>query len=76
MQGLKHAFDAEYADAGFTWAEVKAALNSVFDHLHLYVINSKSDEVLDYTRYEKEGVGLTAVAVGGLSLSRGLTIEG
>lgn len=76
MQGLKQVFDAEYADSGFTWPEVKAALNSVFDHLHLYVINSKSDEVLDYTRYEKEGVGLTAIAVGGLSLSRGLTIEG
>lgn len=76
MQGLKEAFDAGYADAGFTWAEVKAGLNGVFEHLHLYVINSKSDEVLDYTRYEKEGVGLTAIAVGGLSLSRGLTIEG
>jgi len=76
MQGLKQVFDAEHADSGFTWPEVKAALNSVFDHLHLYVINSKSDEVLDYTRYEKEGVGLTAIAVGGLSLSRGLTIEG
>lgn len=76
MQGLKHAFDAEYANAGFTWAEVKTALSGVFEHLHLYVINSKSDEVLDYARYAKEGVGLTAVAVGGLSLSRGLTIEG
>ncbi|MFA7556764.1 MAG: Z1 domain-containing protein [Hydrogenophaga sp.] len=76
MQGLKEAFDAEYADVGVTWAEVKAALNGVFEHLHLYVINSKSDEVLDYTRYEKEGIGLTAIAVGGLSLSRGLTIEG
>ncbi|MBX3713425.1 MAG: Z1 domain-containing protein [Lysobacter sp.] len=76
MQGLKHAFDAEYADAGFTWAEVKTALSGVFEHLHLYVINSKSDEVLDYARYAQEGVGLTAVAVGGLSLSRGLTIEG
>lgn len=76
MQGLKEAFDAEYADVGVAWAEVKAALGGVFEHLHLYVINSKSDEVLDYTKYEKEGVGLTAVAVGGLSLSRGLTIEG
>ena len=76
MQGLKQAFDAEYTGAGFTWPEVKTALNSVFDHLYLYVINSKSDEVLDFTRYEKEGVGLTAIAVGGLSLSRGLTIEG
>ncbi|MFG9303722.1 Z1 domain-containing protein [Pseudomonas aeruginosa] len=76
MQGLKDAFLAEYADVGVTWEEVKAALVGVFEHLHLYVINSKSDEVLDYTRYEKEGIGLTAVAVGGLSLSRGLTIEG
>ncbi|MGO3712258.1 Z1 domain-containing protein [Alcaligenes aquatilis] len=76
MQGLKQAFDDEYADAGSTWAEVKSALHDVFEHFHLFVINSKSDEVLDYTRYEKEGVGLTAVAVGGLSLSRGLTIEG
>jgi len=76
MRGLKEAFDTEYSGAGFTWAEVKAALNGVFEHLHLHVINSKSDEVLDYARYEREGVGLTAVAVGGLSLSRGLTIEG
>ncbi|CAM3959340.1 Endonuclease [Bordetella tumbae] len=76
MQGLKEAFYTEYADAGVTWEEVKVGLNGVFENLHLYVINSKSDEVLDYSRYEKEGIGLTAVAVGGLSLSRGLTIEG
>lgn len=76
MQGLKKAFEDEYADVGVTWGEVKLALSRVFEHLHLYVINSKSDEVLDYTRYEKEGIGLTAIAVGGLSLSRGLTIEG
>jgi hypothetical protein len=76
IQGLKQVYDAEYPNSGFSWPEVKASLNSVFDHLHLYVINSKSDEVLDYARYENEGVGLSAIAVGGLSLSRGLTIEG
>lgn len=76
MQGLKQAFDTEYSSLGLTWLEVKAALNTVFEHLHIYVINSKSDEVLDYPRYEKQGVGLTAIAIGGLSLSRGLTIEG
>lgn len=76
MRGLKEAFEAEYSNAGFTWDEVKSALDGVFNHLHLHVINSKSDEVLDYAKYEKEGIGLTAIAVGGLSLSRGLTIEG
>lgn len=76
MQELRQAFVTEYVNVEFTWAEVKAALNAVFDSLRIYVINSKSDEVLDYARYEREGVGLTAIAVGGLSLSRGLTIEG
>lgn len=76
MQNLRTAFDKEYASAGFTWDEVKSSLNSVFDHLKTYVINSKSDEVLDFGKYEREGIGLTAIAIGGLSLSRGLTIEG
>ncbi|MCG2839950.1 DEAD/DEAH box helicase family protein [Sandaracinobacter sp. RS1-74] len=76
MRELRETYDSEFSDAGFSWEQVKAALNGVFDHLHVYVINSKSDEVLDYTKYEKEGVGLTAIAIGGLSLSRGLTIEG
>lgn len=76
MQGLKQVYEAEFSGCEFSWAQVKAALNGAFEHLHVYVINSKSDEILDYNRYEKEGVGLTAIAIGGLSLSRGLTIEG
>lgn len=76
MQGLKQAYEAEYSDCGFSWSQVKSELDGAFEHLHIYVINSKSDETLDYNRYEKEGVGLTAIAIGGLSLSRGLTIEG
>lgn len=76
MRALKKRFCEDFAGCGFEWPEVKAALWSVFDNLRLFVVNSKSDEVLDYRRYEREGVGLTAIAVGGLSLSRGLTIEG
>lgn len=76
MVALKAAYDSEYANSGFDWAEVKKALNGVFEHLRIFVINSKSDEVLDFKKYENEGVGLTAIAIGGLSLSRGLTIEG
>lgn len=72
MIALKAAYDSEYAECGFEWADVKKALHGVFEHLRLFVINSKSDEILDFKKY----VGLTAVAIGGLSLSRGLTIEG
>jgi hypothetical protein len=81
MARLRAEFDAEFADneqggKHYCWDEVKAALWCVFEHLRTYVVNSKSDEVLDFAKYEKDGVGLTAIAIGGLSLSRGLTIEG
>ena len=76
MSKLKSVFQGEFGDCGFEWQEVKSALPGVFDNLRLFVVNSKSDESLDYKKYEKDGNGLTAIAVGGLSLSRGLTIEG
>jgi hypothetical protein len=81
MARLRAAFDAEFAanefgGRHFTWNEVKAALWGVFENLRTYVVNSKSDEVLDFGKYERDGIGLTAIAIGGLSLSRGLTIEG
>jgi len=81
MARLKAVFDAEFASNEFAgrhyaWADVKASLWGVFEHLRTYVVNSKSDEVLDFAKYGKDGIGLTAIAIGGLSLSRGLTIEG
>jgi len=76
MKNLRLAFDSEFGDSEVTWPQVKSALNGVFENLHIHVINSKSDEVLDYQKYASAGSGLTAIAIGGLSLSRGLTIEG
>lgn len=76
MQALKAAFDRRYADCGHAWPEVRQALLGAFDHMRTFVVNSKSDEQLDFRKYERDGVGLTAIAIGGLSLSRGLTIEG
>lgn len=76
MSALEDTFNTEYFDCGYEWAEVKRSLYEVFENLRIFVINSKSSDVLDYERYEKDGIGLTAIAIGGLSLSRGLTIEG
>ena len=76
MISLKACLDSEYFDCGFTWSDIKAALNDVFENLRIFVVNSKSDEALDYKKYERDGNSLTAIAIGGLSLSRGLTIEG
>lgn len=75
MCALKNAFE-DYKHCDVTWGAVKNKLFRVLDRLYVYTVNARSDEVLDYKRYEKEGHGLTVIAVGGLSLSRGLTIEG
>ena len=75
MCALKNAFE-NYKHCDVTWGAVKNKLFASLDHLYVYTVNARSDEVLDYKRYEKAGHGLTVIAVGGLSLSRGLTIEG
>ncbi len=76
MIALKSCFEEDYYNCGRTWIEVKGVLNDVFDNLRIFVVNSKSDEALDYRKYESDGNSLTAIVIGGLSLSRGLTIEG
>ncbi len=76
MARLNAAFEREYADAKTTWGEVLRHLPDALQVVRLFVINSKSDEVLDYAAYDREGEALTAIAIGGLSLSRGLTLEG
>lgn len=76
MIALKACLDKEFSDCGFEWSDIKVALNDVFENLRIFVVNSKSDEALDYKKYERDGNSLTAIAIGGLSLSRGLTIEG
>lgn len=65
-----------YSNCGFEWSSVKNALGKAFGNLKVVVINSRSDEILDYEAYSRSGDGLTAIAIGGLSLSRGLTLEG
>lgn len=76
MNDLYEVFAADYKDSGFDWVEVKSELFSAFENFKVVVVNSKSQETLNYSEYDDEGKGLTAIAIGGLSLSRGLTIEG
>ncbi len=76
MHALRITFIEDYGHCGVTWDAVKEKLFTVLDQLRSYTVNSKSDEVLDYKKYEREGNCLTVIATGGLSLSRGLTIEG
>ena len=76
MARIEQMFHQQFSDCRCYWADVKASLFATFEHLRIFLVNSRSDAALDFKKYEKDGVGLTAIAIGGLSLSRGLTIEG
>lgn len=70
-------FETEYADVEEEWSDVLPLLHRVADRAAVYEVNSKSGEKLVYPDVEDvENDQVTAIAVGGYSLSRGLTLEG
>lgn len=77
---IKVVFEEEFADCGESWADVLPALEHVAAKIAdggVYEVNSKSGEKLDYPEIKDvERDQVTAIAVGGYSLSRGLTLEG
>ena len=76
ISALRNKYEEEYATEDLPWCEVKKELYSAFENFRVYEINGKSGDTLNFSDYEKTGHGLTVIAVGGNSLSRGLTIEG
>lgn len=76
MQALKAAYDDEFSALEEKWPEIQKVLSGAIDAIKVYVVNSKSDDALDYKKAANSNESLTALAIGGLSLSRGLTLEG
>lgn len=76
VRALREIFDEEFSAGSESWHDIQKALYEAVDAIKIFVINSKSDEALDYRRAEENGESLTVLAIGGLSLSRGLTLEG
>ncbi len=63
----------------FSWDEIQTALYPAIARIEVRTVNGgNAPKNLDYENYEKEpnDIGLRLIAVGGLSLSRGLTLEG
>jgi hypothetical protein len=59
------------------WSQVEQELTSVLQDVRVVVDNGSSDDRLDYNRVaDDEPVAETVIAVGGGTLSRGLTLEG
>ena len=75
MQNLHETFLDGFSDLGFQWPKIQTALLSSIESIDVKLINSKSSDVLNYARYP-DGKGTTVIAIGGMNLSRGLTLEG
>ena len=75
IQKAHDVWNEEYTDAGFTWPDVqRSLLNSVLP-ITVKAVNQRTGAAsLDYAR--QKDAGLRVIAVGGNSLSRGLTLEG
>ena len=75
MRGLHRVFQEHYEKTcGHDWAEVQAHLYDSVSAIQVVEINSGSSASLNYADYSE--TGLNVIAVGGMSLSRGLTLEG
>lgn len=63
------------ASSGFSWEEVRNSLALSTSTIHPVTVNMKSGG-LEYPKEEKGKRGKYVIAIGGLALSRGLTLEG
>ncbi len=71
---LRDTFEREYAGAGVSWVAVLGKLHEAAAPVKVVEVNSASPAALAYDQYVE--TGLAVIAVGGYSLSRGLTLEG
>ena len=74
IASLKRVWQDEYSEAYPHWAEILENLLPVVASASVIAVNSSSPTTLDYDAVGENG--LTLIAVGGFSLSRGLTLEG
>jgi len=70
---LADDFSKEFSDTGHDFAEVAAVLPQAIATIVTETVNMRGG-TLDYSGNEKDG--LHVIAIGGLALSRGLTLEG
>lgn len=56
------------------WETVEPHILPLLEAIHVYEINGKATDALEYEQYRDQG--LKVIAVGGAKLSRGLTLEG
>jgi hypothetical protein len=71
---LYRVWNTEYREAGIAWPEALNFLHDAAAPIKVVEVNSRSSGTLNYSDHARSG--LNVIAVGGFSLSRGLTLEG
>lgn len=74
IKRMRQVWLNEYHCCGFEWAKIQSTLKASVDPIEVLGIYSGGDS-LDYSKTQYP-LGRTVLAVGGHSLSRGLTLEG
>ena len=76
MASIRALWEKEFLAAGQTWDKIQATLKDAVSPIGVIEVNSSSTaEPLDYSERNYPN-GRNVIAVGGLSLSRGMTLEG
>lgn len=76
IAALKEVWEHEFKNAYPSWDEIQVALHEAIASAKVVLVNSKSKDVLEYPNEVRGKAGKKYIAVGGFSLSRGLTLEG
>ena len=74
INALHEVWEREFHDTEIDWPEVQERLHEAAVPIRVVEVNSQSPGTLDYNANRQ--AGLNVIAVGGFSLSRGLTLEG
>ena len=74
INALHEVWEREFHNTEFDWPEVQGRLHEAASPIRVVEVNSQSPGTLDYNANRQDG--LNVIAVGGFSLSRGLTLEG
>ena len=79
VENFRKRWEIEFSSRGIpeSWDQIDKELHAIFhgdEYLVVKEINDDSEDVLDYSKNEEEG--LRAIVIGGNRLSRGLTLDG
>ena len=74
IRALHEVWTREFHDTEFDWPAVQNRLHEAASPIRAVEVNSQSPGTLDYNGNRQDGLNI--IAVGGFSLSRGLTLEG